>query len=338
MNTLQKEIVETFKIEAKIDNLLEFDVSAYICDSNVFKWVYEIDINKIVKGAVEKDGVLFSKLFQVIKNCTFSDFDRKINITIGTIEQEGSKYNILLDKRQMENINSIENAKTTCVQRLNKVKELSSFFTKELERIKEQELKVIKEQILQEIIQKKSFFSRITQRTNYTEIGFLYFLMQDYSNAKQAFLKSTESEEMIFYCNVMLGVDHTDAFVYYSPDPIINIRRIYFIREYLTIVNNNSLTVYYMLNSFTYSLPLFKLILETELITFLGDFPNFKNRTILALYNCIDITFQENLDDLSIEYIKELKKYKIVPELSIYIDEIKKLISERNADMDRMGM
>ncbi|KAM0679402.1 hypothetical protein BDAP_000269 [Binucleata daphniae] len=134
----------------------------------------------------------------------------------------------------------------------------------------------------------------------------------------------------------MLDIEHADAFVYYSNDLVINIRRIYFIREYLTCINNQSLTMYYMLNSFEYNCSLLKLILETELITFLCDLPNFNNRIVLALFNCINIAHEQNLDDLCLEYINELRNKKPLQDLVVYIDELEKIINDKNSNAEKV--
>ncbi|KAM0687520.1 hypothetical protein COBT_001238 [Conglomerata obtusa] len=324
MSDLKLKLKKIFNFEANIINKTEYNLNEYLSQIKLFRSINNNNFEEFIEKELLEGNFEFSILFEALSKQRFSDFSHIIEIEIVTerCELSNEKYTIVLNEEIAYYLDCIEvNNLDELGDRFSVNEKIQNYLHDKMEFIRLNEIKKLEAKIKNKKETKRfNFFKKASSFS--IQDAFICFYIEQYEQAREIFLMDINYHEMYFYCCIMLDEIYQRLYSYYSEDPYINIRRVYFLHEYLIFSNDTSLTMYYMLNNFNHEMKYTKAIIELELATFLTDNKMFNNRVILALFNCINIFYENHSLILCLECIKEIKKHKIDNQVLIYVDDL----------------
>lgn len=303
MDKLKEDILNVFNMNAKFINETKYDIEKYLKTLTVFRIIGENDPELYFEKKIKDENVNFDFIYNFLCQTKFTDFDHEVEVILTEDQEKQNNYNtIFINNEIREYIVTNDELK------------IKSFLESELKRIKNSEIDKLETLLFTE--------KHISNFRNEYKARF-YFLIGKYRQAKELYSKIPLNDEMVLYCCILLDEIYIGNYLYFSVDPKIYLRRIYFLNEYTRFAQLPFFTYYNMINHFKDSYILTKSILELELIRYLSENNVYEKRIVLSLFKCILFFKEKNFNNLALECIQEIERFTLNKKVYKYLQDIK---------------
>ncbi|EJW02968.1 hypothetical protein EDEG_02612 [Edhazardia aedis USNM 41457] len=322
LHNFKHEIKQLLRPTCVIESCYINEIKHFLPEICPFRMVSKTDFLNELKTQIKDNFLSIQCIYAALNTQNFEDFAYKISI--GIAEEPSLKsynFNIIITeqiKNCLTSLRSPEN-KDNDLLRI----EISNFLYSKFDEIFRSEM--LRIEIMKDELLEKFELVKKPPKNEIKKLADLFFLLRNYDEAKKMYIKC-DDYEFEFYCDVFLDNISEKEYDPYSKNPIIQMRRTYFLFKYGIMLENNVNFIYSLLSGFNHPIGLAKGIFELELAAFLLENNQRKKRIAFSLFLCINYLFDEKMFDYCLDCIANFKNHTRNRIALEYVQKLKDII------------